>query len=81
MQREGYCTLMVKVASVFWATGVALAIRLGIDRPLLPSEGALLMNRAWLGRRTARPGALGNRVARRKNIMTFDTVEGKQLRL
>lgn len=67
---------MVKVASVFLATGTALDIRLGIDRPRLPSDGARLMKRAWLGRRTVGPEALGSRIARRENMMTAMVVEG-----
>ena len=60
---------MVKVASVFLATGTALDIRLGMDRPRLPSEGARLMKRAWLGKRTVGTEALGSRVASRENIL------------
>jgi len=65
---------MVKVASVLGATGLALFIREGIDRPLLPSTAALLRKRAWLGRREVSPGAtgptaLGRRVASRENIL------------
>jgi len=68
-------TLMVKVASVLGAAAVALDMREGIDRPLLPSTAGLLRKRAWLGRREARPAtlgpeALGRRVARRENILT-----------
>jgi hypothetical protein len=68
---------MVKVASVLGATGLALFIREGIDRPLLPSTAALLRKRAWLGRREVSPGAtgptaLGRRVASRENILASE---------